>query len=404
MPSPTNSPKYAGRPPPKQRLTPLEEKEADLSLNIIAYSRQLDNGSPGEEEGGVVGKELGRKRGSLPIEALAEYWKRRKVTSVVVLSGAGISTLAGIPDFRSPGTGLYDNLQNDLRQVIFSAQSATVLHTGERNPGKFSPTTCHYFLLRQYTQNIDTLERLAGIDPDLIIETHGSFATARCVGCPTNPSRAAPHKSSSDGCRRTYPTSWMQPYIDASSVPRCESCTGLVKPDIVFFGEGLPARFHDLAQRVFDKCDLLVVIGDVQKLCRDAVFKGGCDEGVVKLAELLGWRQESVVLEKRECMKKTPKRRTEEASTGESWCPDCVVADPKIRKTILKIPDSTLVEVPVGSRTQWRTPDNAMRIHPKIKLTVIPTLIEFGKDGSIVARLVEDEAADDAKLGKLISA
>ncbi|RKO85366.1 hypothetical protein BDK51DRAFT_27478, partial [Blyttiomyces helicus] len=96
--------------PQKSRLTPLEEKEADPSLNIIADARHVawpkltvrpflsvsTISSPSREHS---------------IEALAEYWKKKGVKNVVVLSGAGISTSAGIPDFRSPGTGLYDNLQ-----------------------------------------------------------------------------------------------------------------------------------------------------------------------------------------------------------------------------------------------------------------------------------------------------
>ncbi|RKO91242.1 DHS-like NAD/FAD-binding domain-containing protein, partial [Blyttiomyces helicus] len=203
-------------------------------------------------------------------------------------------------------------------------------------PGNFSPTTCHYFvrllsekgiLLRQYTQNIDTLERLAGIDPDLIVEAHGSFATAQCVG-PEETDSSESDSDSDDAAATTRQTTLPH----AATVPRCESCSGLVKPDIVFFGEKLPPRFSQLSRDDLGKCDLLIVIGtslavypfaslinypaedvprllinrevvgvhargfdfvgDVQRLRRDALFEGGCDEGVIKLAELLGWGEE----------------------------------------------------------------------------------------------------------------
>jgi NAD-dependent histone deacetylase SIR2 len=100
------------------------------------------------------------------------------------------------------------------------------------------PTPTHYFFLllqrhgilrRVFSQNIDTLETIAGLPASKIVEAHGSFATAHCIDCKKSASKEYVLKS---GVRK-------------GEVVRCgeEGCDGLVKPDIVFFGEGLPERF-----------------------------------------------------------------------------------------------------------------------------------------------------------------
>ena len=118
--------------------------------------------------------------------------------------GAGISTSAGIPDFRSPGTGIYENLARlDLPhpeavfELSYFRQNPLPFYTlaGELFPGKFKPTITHSFLqllsqkhllLKVFTQNIDCLEREAGVPPELLVEAHGSFATCvhfHCCDC-----------------------------------------------------------------------------------------------------------------------------------------------------------------------------------------------------------------------------
>lgn len=159
-------------------------------------------------------------------------------------AGAGISTAAGIPDFRSPGTGLYDNLaQYNLpyAEAIFDIDyleehpEAFYTLAKELYPGNFKPTTSHYFfrLLQDkgilhglWSQNIDTLERLAGVEEDRLVEAHGSFATAKCLRC-----------------GKTYDKDDIKPQIMRGEVARCQekSCKGrrdaLIKPEIVFFGK-----------------------------------------------------------------------------------------------------------------------------------------------------------------------
>jgi NAD-dependent SIR2 family protein deacetylase len=117
-----------------------------------------------------------------------------------VLCGAGISTSTGIPDFRSPTTGLYANL---ARYNLPSPEAVFDLRFFARNPSpffelsrellpraSFAPTPAHHFLRlleargalrRCYTQNIDCLERAAGVPPERLVEAHGSFASSRCT-------------------------------------------------------------------------------------------------------------------------------------------------------------------------------------------------------------------------------
>lgn len=114
-------------------------------------------------------------------------------------TGAGISTSAGIPDFRSPDTGLYSNLARlDLPypeaifDISFFRNNPLPFYTlaHELYPGKHRPTIAHSFvrmlsdkgiLLKLFTQNIDCLEREAGIPDYQIVEAHGSFARQRCI-------------------------------------------------------------------------------------------------------------------------------------------------------------------------------------------------------------------------------
>lgn len=187
--------------------------------------------------------------------------KLGRCKNVVVVAGAGISTASGIPDFRTPGTGLYANLEkynipypesifnidyfsNDP-QPFFSLAKALY-------PGSHRPNYIHYFirmlhhkdlLLRMYTQNIDGLEKLCGIPEDKLVEAHGTFATASCHLCYT-----------------PYPAAEAKHAIMNDSVPTCTFCAATVKPDVVFFGEDLPQKYF-LHTKDFPKADLLIIMG-----------------------------------------------------------------------------------------------------------------------------------------------
>lgn len=160
-----------------------------------------------------------------------------KAKEIVLLTGAGISTSAGIPDFRSPETGLYANLEKynlPYPEAIFeisyfvSHPQAFYTLASHLYPGNFQPTLTHCFfallhrkgiLRRCFTQNIDTLESIAGLPAEKIVEAHGSFGTATCLSCKS--------KYSADDIR---------PEIMEGKVVRCQkkSCKGkpraLIKP------------------------------------------------------------------------------------------------------------------------------------------------------------------------------
>ena len=143
------------------------------------------------------------------------------------------------------------------------------------------PTAAHYFarllhekgkLLRVFTQNIDTLERIAGVPDDVIVEAHGSFASATCIDCGAKYSLdfvkstcLASLTLTLTRCRSLAHchSSILAAAVFSDQIPHCTNaeCSGVVKPDIVFFGEGLPDRFHTLRAQDFPQCDLLIVMG-----------------------------------------------------------------------------------------------------------------------------------------------
>ncbi|KAF3761462.1 hypothetical protein M406DRAFT_219173, partial [Cryphonectria parasitica EP155] len=237
----------------------------------------------------------------------------QKSKNIIVLTGAGISTSLGIPDFRSAGTGLYSKLHHlgldDPQEVfnitvfkedpsIFFSVARDILPEAER----FSPT--HKFiallqekgkLLTNYSQNIDNLESKAGISPDKLIQCHGSFATATCIQCghkvpgdaifgeikagkiPYCPVCAVPRRTTKNSSRKrkivrdgTEKKVRRRPgdYDSASdSEYDMPSKGGIMKPDITFFGEALPDAFsRRLVEEDRFKTDLVVVIGTSLKV------------------------------------------------------------------------------------------------------------------------------------------
>lgn len=183
---------------------------------------------------------------------------------VLVLCGAGISCAAGIPDFRSRGTGLYANLARyrvdeptDLFDIDFFRDNPRPFYdlARELNPRELRPTTAHHFirllhdkqlLLRCYTQNIDGLERMAGVPDDALVEAHGSFRTSRCIA---------------ERCRKQFESARVIEAMHAGRVPTCDKCGAYVKPDIVFFGEALPRRFHRLVGGDVQRARLCIIVG-----------------------------------------------------------------------------------------------------------------------------------------------
>ncbi|RPA86554.1 NAD-dependent deacetylase sirtuin-2 [Ascobolus immersus RN42] len=264
---------------------------------------------------------------SRTLAGLASYIKSRggpSNVSTVFLVGAGISTAAGIPDFRSPETGLYSQLERlDLPypeavfEISFFREKPEAFYAlrHELDPDRYEPTISHAFmklweekggLRKVFTQNIDTLERKAGISPSKIVEAHGSFASQRCIDCKT-PMEDIEFKK----------------VVDQQGIPHCltPNCNGLVKPDIVFFGEALPSSFFDELGAV-GEADLAIImgtslsvhpfaglptsvqeekprvlinmeeVGDIGSRRDDVLVLGDCDTGCKKFAKELGWLEE----------------------------------------------------------------------------------------------------------------
>jgi len=176
--------------------------------------------------------------------------------SVVALTGAGISVPSGIPDFRSPGTGLWADV--DPMEVAH-------ISVWRRDPGTFwgfygqrfaildgkRPNGAHHALAELerrgaldavITQNIDGLHAAAGSEP---IEVHGSIATASCLACGAS-----------------YPLAETKRRLEADpeGVPCC-NCGAVLKPDVVLFGELLPEAEIQRGYELAARADLLLCVG-----------------------------------------------------------------------------------------------------------------------------------------------
>ncbi|KPP65572.1 Sirtuin 2 (silent mating type information regulation 2) 2-like [Scleropages formosus] len=299
---------------------PPREKEEDSNLCDREEEPSEDSSEEDEASGetemdflrSLFSRTLGLGSGEkvldeLTLDGVARYilsgkCKFHSTVGIILLPSA-----AGIPDFRSPGTGLYANLQKyslPYPEAIFQIDyfkkhpEPFFALAKELYPGQFKPTICHYFirmlkdkglLRRCYSQNIDTLERVAGLEEDDLVEAHGTFYTSHCV---------------SFLCRKEYNLDWMKARIFSDEVPKCEKCSSLVKPDIVFFGENLPAKFFTSTTTSDALMGMLGFGGgmdfDSEKAYRDVAYISTCDEGCMALAEFLGWKAELEDLVKRE--------------------------------------------------------------------------------------------------------
>ena len=195
-------------------------------------------------------------------QGIGEYLKTNLPKKMIICCGAGISTSSGIPDFRSRGPYLNRILE---KYGLDSPETISDIDYFDEHPepffersmalmpglGKFFPTPTHYFIrfliekgivLKYFTQNIDGLEKQAGISMNDMVMCHGHFYTGHCRKC-----------------NKEYDQSYYLEDVREGKVPYWE-CGGVVKPDIVFFGEPLPNKFFKSVDD-FDECDFLLVMG-----------------------------------------------------------------------------------------------------------------------------------------------
>jgi NAD-dependent deacetylase len=191
----------------------------------------------------------------------------REARSVVALTGAGISVPSGIPDFRTPGTGLWENVDPMAVAHIDAFRSDPVgfwRFYGERfaTLGGKQPNGAHRALVALeerglldgvVTQNIDMLHRRAGTRE--LVEVHGSIATCSCPRCGKDAGRGE------HGSRVELADVRARLAADAEGVPRCVECGGPLKPDVVLFGELLSAPVLQRARELCEQADVLLCVG-----------------------------------------------------------------------------------------------------------------------------------------------
>lgn len=214
------------------------------------------------------------------LEPLLELLRGRRA---VVLAGAGCSTESGIPDYRGPDARPRAPIQygefvrSEASRVRYWSRSAV----GWPRFSAARPNAGHVALAELedagavqgiITQNVDGLHHAAG--SRRVVELHGSLASVRCLQCGEISSRAAFQdrllSMNTEWARRLGPAVEQAPDGDAElpawameafRVPACDACGGIIKPDVVFFGENVPAAWVEEAWRLFAEADVLLVAG-----------------------------------------------------------------------------------------------------------------------------------------------
>ncbi len=181
----------------------------------------------------------------------------RQSKHAVILTGAGLSTPSGIPDFRSSGTGLWskDEPLEVASLSTFRTKPSLFFEWFRPLAGQMfeaKPNPAHQALadLEQHgyvktiiTQNIDALHQKAG--SKTVIEMHGTMQTLTCTQCY--------HQVQAD----TY----IAVFVEQGELPRCPKCAQMLKPDVILFGEQLPQAAWFKAQKAARSCDLMLVAG-----------------------------------------------------------------------------------------------------------------------------------------------
>lgn len=206
--------------------------------------------------------------------------------NIVVLTGAGISTESGIPDYRSEGVGLYARSNNRPVQYQNFLKSEGVRkrywarnYVGWPRFSSFQPNATHLGISKLMnedgivqcvvTQNVDSLHLKANTKN--VIELHGTAFRVICLGCSFTIERHAfqhllaklnpDMKIVEQMMRPDGDVEMTQAQVECFNVPSCPSCGGILKPDIVFFGDNVPRKRVEAVQNEVKLCDALLVLG-----------------------------------------------------------------------------------------------------------------------------------------------
>jgi NAD-dependent deacetylase len=217
----------------------------------------------------------------------------------VILTGAGISTPSGIPDFRSECTGLWSYTEplevaslSTFRyhpELFFAWMRPLIRCIIDAQPNPAHVAIAHMeqagYVKAIITQNIDNLHQKAG--STLVYETHGSLLSLSCTQC----------------FLKTSSNPFIQPLIDNGQIPYCPKCSGVLKPNVILFGEQMPHVAWQAAQQVARNCDLMLVAGSslevlpVAGLPMQALDRGAHLIIVNQTPTYLGVRADVLILE-----------------------------------------------------------------------------------------------------------
>ena len=178
---------------------------------------------------------------------------------IVFFTGAGISTESGIPDFRSPGTGLWTKMQPIQFQDFVASEEVRQeswrrRFTGPRLMEGAKPNIGHRAVARLtelgkteavITQNVDNLHQDSGVPDDKVIELHGNASYASCLACAMR-----------------YEMAELEEQFRAHErVAPCSRCGGIIKSATISFGQAMPEDQMARAQTAVEACDLCIVVG-----------------------------------------------------------------------------------------------------------------------------------------------
>ncbi len=188
------------------------------------------------------------------LKALIEGARR-----IVFFTGAGISTESGIPDFRSPGTGLWTKMkpiqfQDFVASEAVRQESWRRRFNGSRTMEDARPNVGHRAIaalsdagktLAVITQNVDNLHQDSGVPNDKVIELHGNASYAACLSCATRYEMADLEAQ----------------FRERERIEPCSRCGGIIKSATISFGQAMPEAAMARAQAAVEACDLCVVVG-----------------------------------------------------------------------------------------------------------------------------------------------
>ncbi|MCR9278964.1 MAG: Sir2 family NAD-dependent protein deacetylase [Pseudomonadaceae bacterium] len=180
-------------------------------------------------------------------------------SNIVFFTGAGISTESGIPDFRSPGTGLWTKMKPIMFQDFLASQSVrdeswrrkfdnnSTISSAQPNAGHnaIAELSRAGRLRAVITQNIDNLHQDSGLPDDAVIELHGNASYATCLDCG--------HRFELDELEGRFQRQ--------GTMPDCEHCTGIIKTATISFGQAMPEQAMSRAQQATTDADLFIVVG-----------------------------------------------------------------------------------------------------------------------------------------------